>query len=244
MEIKIVRADDGSLVDQVKASLQWCHTAYIGVAYAKYNAFELLKPHFEQFLRRNGKLRLIFDIERFITDREIIEEFATIAGDSECKVFIKSKPFQKANPHLNYHPKSYLFFDDDNYHVIIGSSNLSLGGLTHNIECNLSVRGPKEDVLFEEVSSYFLNTWNMEYMVNVLTHGELLNEYRVLFKESEKEDRRKAKRISQLRGSLDKKVDAIIKSQKKILNENFSYLLGLISVNSTFDRAKKILEME
>jgi|GEM_PF-2311654 len=243
MVVNILKAQDHSLVRQVRESLSWCRTAYLGVAYAKHSAYKVLKSEFEQFLRNGGKLRLIFDIEKFITDREIIEEFATIPGDCECKVFIRSQSAQAAWPFLTYHPKSYLFFDDQQYSVIIGSSNLTMGGLEHNIECNLCVSGSSKEPFFSDILSHFQESWKLDNLINVLVHGELLEEYQSLYHESEKDDTRKEKRLARLRTNLDRQANQILESQKRILNEKFSYLLGLISANSEFDSRTRVLKI-
>lgn len=97
-----------------------------------FSAFESLRDDFQTFLRNNGKLRALFDIEEFVTEKRVIEELATIPGDSECKVFITTKHNGASQGH--YHPKFYLFHNQERYRVIIGSSNFTLGGIKYNIE--------------------------------------------------------------------------------------------------------------
>jgi len=235
MIIKLLKARDNSLQNAIKESLKWCHSAYIGVSYANYEAFRLLKKDFENFLRNNGKLRVLFDIEKFFTDKDILEEFATIPGDSECKVFLKVENIDTRRYIKNYHPKLYLFYNDEHFNAIIGSSNFTAGGLRDNIECNLSIYGKKDTSIFKEIYEYFQQIWNLEYSINILSNEELLNDYRKIYSEFKKDDIKKTKKLTKLKRELDKKVNSIIESQKKVLNENFAYLLGLISANSEID---------
>ncbi|UCE04425.1 MAG: hypothetical protein JSW07_12410 [bacterium] len=160
MKIEILQNSNESFYNAIKDAMGWAETIYLGFAYASYRAFELFKSQFELFLRNNGKLKAIFNIEKFITEKKLIEEFATIPGDSECEVFIKSKIWdQKLQG--NYHPKFYLFFNNGYYRVIIESSNITLGGITQNIECNLSIYGLK-DSLFLEFTNFFDELWSSE----------------------------------------------------------------------------------
>jgi HKD family nuclease len=236
MEITILQNSDESFYKAIEEGLKWADSLYIGVAYASYSAFQSLRKHFQLFLRNNGKLRALFDIEEFITEKKLIEEIATIPGDSECKVFIDP---QQNNDFLGrYHPKFYLFHDKDEYRVIIGSSNFTLGGIKHNIECNLSIYG-KQDDLFFEFLNFFNDLWTAEHSINVLNHSDLLDVYQQAFQRNTKADETKAKKLQRLRSKIQNRAGKIIQSKKLILNEEFAYLLGLLSANSKIDFRKR-----
>lgn len=53
-----------------------------------------------------------------------------------CKVAHNSSSFI-------YHPKLYLFENVQSYSVIIGSGNLTTGGLVYNDECFVRITGDK-----------------------------------------------------------------------------------------------------
>jgi len=239
MQIDILKNSDESFLKVIQEALGWADSVYIGVAYATYHAFELLREQFELFLRNNGKLRALFDIEEFITEKKLIEELATIPGDSECKIFIKPEN-EHEDFHGHYHPKFYLFCNNELYRVIIGSSNFTLGGIKLNIECNLSIYGQK-DVLFSKLYEFFNELWTAYYYINVLNHGDLLDVYGQVFTRNLKEIENKNKKLQRLRKKIKDKAGNIIDSKKDILNEEFAYLLGLISGNSTIDLKKRKL---
>jgi HKD family nuclease len=238
MKIAILQNSDESFYKAIKESLTWADNVYLGVAYASYAAFHSLKNDLQTFLRNNGRLRALFDIEEFITEKKLIEELATIPGDSECKVFINLD-------HINnfiglYHPKFYLFHNKEIYRVIIGSSNFTLGGIKHNIECNLTIHGNQDD-LFKTLVSYFNELWTAEYSINVLGHGELLDVYQQAFQKSAKADASKTTKLQALRERVQKTANQIVKLKKDVLNEEFAYLLGLISANSEINWKKREL---
>lgn len=242
MKIEILQNSDESFYHAINDALGWADTIYLGVAYASYRAFELFKNQFELFLRKNGKLRALFDIEEFITEKKLIEEFATIPGDSECKVFIKSKT-RDQGLQGNYHPKFYLFFNNDSYCVIIGSSNFTFGGIKKNIECNLSISSQKNS-FFLDVSAYFDELWSSEYSINILNHGELLDAYQNVFIKNVKATESKNKKLSKLRKKIEIHADAIIKTKQEVLNEEFAYLLGLMSANSKLNLRNRVLTID
>ena len=53
---------------------------------------------------------------------------------------IELKMHQSNNGEDGFHTKGYIFKTDSEYHVIVGSSNLTQGALTKNVEWNTSLR--------------------------------------------------------------------------------------------------------
>jgi len=238
MQITILQNSDESLYKSIREGLQWAENLFLGVSYGSYGAFDLLNEYFINFLRSNGKLRALFDIEEFITEKKLIEELATIPGDSECKVFIRSGS-GKSTLGL-YHPKFYLFYDNENYRIIIGSSNFTLGGIKRNIECNLSIYGERDE-LFASFLSFFNELWTAESAINISNHGDLLDLYQSAFQQSIKSDETKVRRLQGLREKLTTEAAHKIQLKKVILNEEFAYLLGLLCANSKIDFEKREL---
>jgi len=242
MIVDLLQNSDASFYDAIQQSLDWADSTYIGTAYGTYGAFAMLRNPFELFLRRNGKLRALFDIEEFITEKRLIEELVTIPGDSECKVFIKPNVSSQREWGL-YHPKFYLFHNSQSYRVIIGSSNFTLGGIKNNIECNLSLSG-KPDEFCEKLQKFFDDLWNAEYSINVLNHSQLLDAYGSAFLTSTKHHAAKNKKLQELRKSIGKKASRIIQTNKDVFNPEFAYFLGLISANSKIDLKKRKLVID
>jgi len=242
MQVTLLKNSDVSFYKAIKEALGWAESVYIGSAYGSYGAFELLRNSFEIFLRRNGRVRALFDIEEFITEKRLIEELATTPGDSECKVFIKPEALGRGVP-SHYHPKFYLFHDTRSYRVIIGSSNFTLGGLKNNIECNLSLSG-KLDARFEEFVKFFDDLWTADFSFNVLNHSQLLDAYEKVFLTSVRQNAVKSKKLQKLRKEIEDKAFNIIQAKKDVFNPEFAYLLGLIIANSKIDFKRKKLVIE
>ena len=242
MRVELLENSDSSFCNAIQQALEWADGAYIGTAYGTYGAFAMLRNPFELFLRRNGKLRTLFDIEEFITEKRLIEELATIPGDSECKVFIRPNVSRKRAPG-HYHPKFYLFYSSKSYRVIIGSSNFTMGGIKNNIECNLSLSG-KKDALFKKFHDFFLDLWNVECSFNVLNNSKLLDAYGHAFSTSIKHNTAKNKKLQELRKAIGEKASGIIKTKKGIFNPDFVYFLGLLSANSKIDPKKRKLVID
>ncbi len=242
MRVDILQNSDASFFKAIEQALASADSVCIGTAYGTYGAFTMLRNPFELFLRRNGRLRALFDIEEFVTEKRLIEELATIPGDSESKVFIKPDVSRQRVPG-HYHPKFYLFHNSKSYRVIIASSNFTIGGIKNNIECNLSLSG-KPDALFRKFRAFFSDLWNAEYSINVLNNSQLLDAYGDAFLASVKHNTAKNKKLQKLRKAIGKEASSIIKTKRDVFSPDFAYLLGLTSANSKIDLKKPRLVID
>ena len=242
MNVTLLKNSDATFSHAIKDGLQWSNTLYIGAAYGSYAAFEQYMQPLKSFLRNNGRIRALFDIERFITEKRLIEELATIPGDSECKVYIRPDNIVDAlNGH--YHPKFYLFHDHQRYCAIVGSANFTLGGIRNNIECNLCASG-ELDGLFEELTRFFDEIWRTDYAINVLNHQQLLDAYQEAFPRESRERNIRDKWLAKLRKNLTPKAATIFETRKGVFNSEFAYLLGLINANGQIDTQSRALTID
>jgi HKD family nuclease len=242
MKITLLKNSDGSFCKAIHSALQWANSLYIGTAYGSYAAFEQFKDPLAVFLRNNGKVRALFDIEEFITEKRLIEELATIPGDSECKVYIRpDNPEGGLRGH--YHPKFYLFHNHDKYCVMVGSSNFTLGGIKDNIECNLCVDGPHDD-LFQKLQCFFAELWSAEYAINILNHQQILDVYQEAFPQKSRERNLRDRWLAKLRKELAPKAATIIATKKGVFSSEVAYLLGLVNANGRMDLERRVLTID
>ncbi len=242
MKITLLKNSDGSFSKAIQDALNWSNTLYIGVAYGSYAAFEQYKQPLESFLRNNGRVRALFDIEEFMTEKRLIEELATIPGDSECKVYIRTD-VEIDGPKGHYHPKFYLFYDHHRYCAMVGSANFTLGGIRNNIECGLCATG-ELDELFQKLRRFFDEIWNIDYSINVLNHHQLLNAYQEAFPRESRERNLRDRWLAKLRKNLTPKAATIIKTRAGLFNSDFAYLLGLINANGRIDIKGRTLTID
>lgn len=236
MDIKIITPEDGDLIDSLKEGLDWADEVYFAVAYSNIRAYNLLKNEFKKFLlKKDGKLRVLFDIKRFITDFEIIEELSTIPGNSECRVFY---PLDDSKG--DFHSKFYFFYNKkiDRYKIIIGSSNFTLGGLKNNLECNLKVENSKDE-LFNDLEEYFQTLWKNKNSFNVFDYPEILYKYREAYLKLKSG-------VESYDLDLEEEIEDEIKESGKeslnikdyIFNKEISFFLGLLSSSAYLNQKK------
>ena len=173
MAIRVLSAHEDSLLACLRENLSWATTAFVAVAYASEQGLNLLQPSLDTFLRRNGRLRVLVDLQRRVTQKTVVEELATIPGDSICRVHIRPPGSQHQG---TFHSKLYLFSNEARYSAIAGSSNLTLGGLDKNLETNIAVDGDVDDT-FDALRKHFDTLWRDEYSLEAIENQVLLDTY-------------------------------------------------------------------
>lgn len=116
------------------------------VAFASYGGITALTPHILKAKSNNIKIKIILGIDQKCTSKEALEEVLSWGVDSYIYYTLNTNIF---------HPKVYLFENSDYYTLIVGSSNLTEGGLVRNVECSLLV----QDMQGTSVHSAFYAYW-------------------------------------------------------------------------------------
>lgn len=93
------------------------------------------------------------------------------------KIFIASKE-------IGFHTKVYIFENEDNYKIIIGSSNITQSALKSNIEWNVKIVSKEDTSFIRDVLKEYNNLWDMSSELN----DEALQRYILFLNEIKKQD--------------------------------------------------------
>ena len=124
--------------------------ALIHIAYLRQSGVVVLETGLRGFLGRGGVLRLLCGADFGLTEPKAIRELE--GWGAQVRLYISRDV-------TGFHPKSYLFFEQSGATLIVGSSNLTRGGLVDNLELNLAVWQPREHPLIEQAVALFEKLW-------------------------------------------------------------------------------------
>ena len=102
------------------------------IAYVKLSGVNLIYDDLITFSKSGGKTSIISGIDQSITSYQALINLLPFTNDS---FYIH----HDKNFDISFHPKLYLFGNDEVEKIIIGSSNLTAGGLYLNYEINVSM---------------------------------------------------------------------------------------------------------
>ena len=144
MNVNFCGAPTKNIKNDVQSLIKQCEKASISVAYLKKSGVELIKQSLDENKDSNAKISIITSLDFGITNVEGLRESLNMG--MKCGIMHDKK----------FHPKLYIFeMGEGNAAMIVGSSNLSNGGLSTNYEANLVISGKVSDSPIKEAIEYF-----------------------------------------------------------------------------------------
>ncbi len=142
VEVRIIDNATRAAGDELLESLEWASDVRIATAFAKGSGVSKLLGSFERVLSRGGEIQVVYGLDFRITDPEAIGEFHRLADANPGSVtHYAYSDWGLALSH-SFHPKLYVCASlEGNAHVLLGSSNLTQGGLWDNFEVNAAIAG-------------------------------------------------------------------------------------------------------
>jgi HKD family nuclease len=169
-------------------SLNEAHTTRVAVAYLKNSGLQLIDDALVSNLRNGGKIQFLVGLGFGATDKESLLQLQTLSNEFpnlECKVFVGGE-FEAAE----FHPKVYYFEAGDHVEAIVGSPNLTRGGLESNIEAFVVVRADHKSDFVKQIAGYLDSLW--EDPQSAAITGEVLSTYEPLTRSRYESDKRVA----------------------------------------------------
>lgn len=146
VEVRIIDNATRPAGEELLESLEWASDVRIATAFVKGSGVSRLHDSFERVLARGGEIQVVYGLDFRITDPEAIEEFISLAdGNPDSVKHYAYSDWGLALSHV-FHPKLYVCAGSEgSARVLMGSSNLTRGGLWSNFEVNAVIAGTLND---------------------------------------------------------------------------------------------------
>lgn len=137
MMVRFVDNVNVRMADTLWELLQCSQRVQIAVAFARYSGLRLIEPAIDKCLHGGGEIEFVVGLDFRTTDAEALRALqAREEAGSRVRLYCYSEPGETSG---TYHPKLYLFEKEAGITGIIGSSNLTEGGLRSNVEVNVAL---------------------------------------------------------------------------------------------------------
>jgi len=124
---------------------QWTRLE-IGVAWVRQSGTKHVRNAIKSFLHRGGILRASVGIDIENTSKEGLQDLLSLCAEGDMEVFVSHNETRSST----FHPKVYLFSNDQKAKLIVGSNNITESGLFTNVEGGLEIdASPDEDAINE-----------------------------------------------------------------------------------------------
>jgi HKD family nuclease len=154
MDLKVIDNIKIKMVDEINQSIETCTQLRMAVAFAKMSGYQLIKESLDSLILKNGKVTLLIGLDFHTTDPDVLRELSKYLKTSDSfELYCLSG---NMNQTATYHPKLYLFsHSHDKTTAIVGSSNLTRGGLENNVEINIEISTDTSDPVITDLLDDF-----------------------------------------------------------------------------------------
>ncbi|MBP7770217.1 MAG: DEAD/DEAH box helicase [Aliarcobacter sp.] len=149
---------------------------YLNVAFINYSGLQLLLDSFKVLEQKGIKGKILTSTYLNFTQVKALEKIKEFKN-------IELKIYDSNETNIGFHSKSYIFEQEEDYKIIIGSSNITASAFKSNIEWNVKTVSKKNDVFSKDVLNEFENLWENSYEAS----DEFLKEYTAFLEKQKKE---------------------------------------------------------
>ena len=120
--------------------------------------------------------------ERNIKGKILVSQYLNFTQPHALRDLLKFKNLDsRIVTNRNFHAKGYLFKKEEQFNLIVGSSNLTANALSSNTELNIKITATQESKIIKEVIKEF----DSEFANSICFDKKFISEYESVYKEIE-----------------------------------------------------------
>jgi HKD family nuclease len=174
MEVRIVDNVSLNMASVLSAAIEHSNDVRIAVAFVSQTGLGMIWDSMATILQAGAYIEFLVGLDLQTTEPDALQSLFELSRHN-TKVSLYC--YSKANPTGIYHPKLYLMKEDNEVTSVVGSSNLTAGGLKKNMEINVVLRA---NILDEAISQCYDIYDRLKFHENKIEPDE---EYLLLYKE-------------------------------------------------------------
>lgn len=143
MSIQILSNINYPIGNIINQELQNAQSARIAIAFLKYSGIKVIEKSLHQCLKNNGSVEIIAGLDFKTTDPQSMHYLINLQKQVQNLKFYCYGDKNENKTDVVFHPKIYLFERGGETTGIVGSTNLTKGGLVTNFEANVIFKESK-----------------------------------------------------------------------------------------------------
>lgn len=204
MDVQIVDNNVQTLASLLSLSIEQSVDTRVAVAFVSRDGLDMIQRPLERSLAGNGYAEFLVGLDMLVTEPEALEAlFALCREQPNVSLFCHVSLI----PGAAYHPKMYLLREPSHVTLVIGSSNLTRGGLERNIEVNMMLQAEQGSRVISD--AYDAYNWLKFHQRRIEPDDELVALYAELWKEQRRERKSTSGRTSQTLITFREKVQSL-----------------------------------
>jgi len=174
----VTRHMASELIPQLESS----QDTRIAVAFVSRRGLGMLEAGIQKALGSGGRIEFLVGLDMRVTEPQALD---TLLEWSRASTQVAAYAYSSVSTAI-YHPKLYLFRKADSVSSVVGSSNLTEGGLKRNVEVNILLDGSEDEEVFSDMFAVYSRLKFDDRRVEL--NAELAELYGQLCKQERKRD--------------------------------------------------------
>lgn len=206
MRVQIIDNMSRAMISVLSPAIERSRDVRIAVAFMSKRGLAMIEPSVRLALQAGAYLEFLVGLDRHSTESDALQDLYALSCKSAT---VSLYCYASLSPAAIYHPKLYLLRIDNEVTSIIGSSNLTEGGLKRNVEANVVIEANIQDEAISDLYSAY-NRLKF-HPKRIIPDDEFLTLYAELC-EREKEQQRKVvhdSSLPKLLASFDEKTRSL-----------------------------------
>jgi len=219
--VEILNNASRPLASVIRERFASADSASIAVAFLRKSGLRSIEQPFLRLLARGGTVECILGFDYMFTEPDALSQMAEWMKSYDGFRFLAYET-SAAEDQGCYHPKLYIIRESGAVHVIVGSSNLTRGGMRTNLEANALISGGPEAAPIVQAERLYEYVRNQERVF--VPDADYLDGYSVVYELYRSVRRRAgdAARAARLRMELRRREAALpgtVPTQKDLVVE-------------------------
>jgi HKD family nuclease len=235
----------GNIINQ---EIQNANNVQIAVAFLKYSGLKVIETSMKQCLNKGGKIEIIAGLDFKTTDAQSLKYLINLKKEYSNVSFYCFGDKKENKTNIVFHPKIYLFENKKETTGIVGSTNLTQGGLMTNFEVNTVFKETKP-LYFSQLQAIYNSVKFTDSIF--IPDEEYLSGYSEVYEafsqnesksQKDKELQKVIKQIQQKEEILPGTIPSLKSMIIGIIKENQKNGQEFTSLNDIYEKMEKIVE--
>ncbi len=159
----------------IEKEMKGCDDLFISVAFITMGGIAPLLGTLKDLEKRGTHGRILTTDYLMFSDPRALDKLASLDN-------LDVRVFKTGENNVGFHTKGYMFHNENNLRIIVGSSNLTQDALTKNHEWNTRLVSSTEGAYAKDIETEFDDLWNTS-----VDYADYRDEYSILYENSKKE---------------------------------------------------------
>lgn len=152
MLVKVIDNRSIKMAQVLADGIARCSDTRMAVAFVSSSGLEMILPAVSAAISAGASLEFLVGLDLLASEPQALRQIHELASrNPRVHLFC----YSDLGPNAVYHPKVYILSDDAEVQCAVGSSNLTAGGLSRNVEVNALLCADKRDEAIGDILSTY-----------------------------------------------------------------------------------------